>query len=83
MNVLLIFGLCVFPLSAIITDERAYDGGIVRLHIYRIDSPNGECICNTMFRLNPLGEPIISMKRTIEKVMRNAYSIEAYRNSTV
>lgn len=73
----------MFPLSAIITDGRAYEGGIVRLHIYRIDGLNGECICDTMFWLKPLGEPIISMKRAIDKVMRNAYSIEAYRNSTV
>ncbi|MBS7228236.1 MAG: hypothetical protein KIG49_01490 [Eubacteriales bacterium] len=55
----------------------------MRLHIYRIDGLNGECICDTMFWLKPLGEPIISMKRAIDKVMRNAYSIEAYRNSTV
>lgn len=83
MNALLIFGWRSFPFSLIITDGRAYEGGIVRLHIYRIDGLNGECICDTMFRLKPLGEPIISMKWAIDKVMRNAYSIEAYRNSTV
>ena len=72
MNALLIFGWRSFPFSLIITDGRAYEGGIVRLHIY-----------DTMFRLKPLGEPIISMKRAIDKMMRNAYSIEAYRNSAV